>query len=100
MRRLVIGLGAVVVLLAGCSSATNDRTSGAGKNPDSSEDVWNVKIFNNADSVPNIALFCINKAAPMAIMSTLSGGDSGKDKAAQLVPLPALDIPYCGAKPK
>lgn len=86
------------LILSGCSQATADRTSGAGKSVDSAEDTWNVKVFNNADNVPNTALFCINRADPIAILSTLSGGDGGKDKAAQVVKMPELNASYCGGR--
>jgi hypothetical protein len=57
-------------------------------------------VFKNADNIPNFALSCINRADPIAILSTLSGGDSGKDKAAQIIRMPELDASYCGGKPK
>jgi hypothetical protein len=98
MKRRLIGLAAIAVLLAGCSEATQDRTSGGGKSPDKTQDTWNVTVFKNADDTPNVVLFCINREAPLAILSTLSGGDSGKDKASQIVPMPGLNVVYCGAK--
>ena len=104
MRRRWIATVAVgALLLAGCSTATNDRSSGGGKNPDSTEDATKVKVFFNANDVPNIALFCIkpnDEIGPIAILSTLSGGDSGKSKASAFVHLTELDVSYCGGKPK
>jgi PBP1b-binding outer membrane lipoprotein LpoB len=99
----VLTLVAAVILLAGCSSATEDRTSGKGKSPDASEDASRVKVFYNADKVPNIAIFCITPSVeigPIAIMSTLSGSDGGTTKASAITRMPELDVPYCGGKPK
>ena len=106
MRRtwvLIFAVLAVTVLFTGCSTATEDRGSGGGKNPDSTADATKVRVFYNADKVPNIALFCITPTAeigPIAIMSTLSGGDGGATKASAIVRMPELDVPYCGGKPK
>lgn len=104
MRRRWIATAAVgALLLAGCGAqASQDRTSGAGQNPDSTQDAFNVKVFLNADKVPNIALFCINPGeptGPIAIMSTLSGtGESAKG--ANIQRITELDASYCGGKPK
>jgi hypothetical protein len=90
-----------VLVLAGCSTATEDRGSGGGKNPDSTADATKVRVFYNADKVPNIALFCITPTAeigPIAIMSTLSGGDGGTTKASAIIRMPDMDVPYCGGK--
>lgn len=94
-----LGLAAVAIL-AGCSGpqATQDRGSGGGKNPDSTQDATNVKVFLNANKVPNIAIFCVNPGdghGPMAIMSTLSGGDTGATKASSIMRMPDLDVSYC-----
>ena len=99
MRRTLIGLAAVLVLLVGCSApATNDRTSGGGKDADTTLDTWNVTLFRNADKIPNVALFCIHRADPIAVMSSLSGGDTGVNKTASIVPIPKLDASYCGGR--
>jgi len=91
------------LLLVGCGAqASQDRGSGAGKNPDSTQDAFNVKVFLNADNVPNLAIFCVNPGeptGPIAIMSTLSGtGESAKGAAIQRIT--ELDASYCGGKPK
>jgi len=92
----VLALPAVILLSASsCSQATQDRTGGAGKNPDQFGEAHNVRVYTNADSVPNVAIFCLDT---WAWASTLSGGDSGTDKAATLVRLPEMDAEYCGGK--
>lgn len=99
MRRRLIAVIAALVVLAGCSAqATDDRGSGKGKDADITTDAWNVTVFKNANAVPNMALFCINRADPIAILSTLSGGDTGVNKTATFVPMPKLDAPYCGGR--
>lgn len=99
-KLLLAAAVSAVVLTASCGQATADRTSGAGKEPDSAEDTWNVKVFNNANNIPNLALFCVNHADPIAILATLSGGDSGKDKSSNFTPRPELDASYCGGRAK
>jgi F420-0:gamma-glutamyl ligase len=99
----VLAATTIALVVTGCSSATQDRTGGAGKSPDRFGEATKVTVFTNADSVPNVTLFCIDPgdgSGPMAIMSTLSGGDSGKDKAATIVRMPDLDVSYCGGKPR
>jgi len=99
-RWVAVGV-AGVLLLAGCSSATQDRSN---KNPDATSEAAKVKVFLNADKVPNIAIFCITPSeeiGPIAIMSTLSGSDTGGvSKASAIVRLAELDVSYCGGKPK
>lgn len=94
-RRLAAAIIVAGLVLAGCSSATQDRTGGGGKNPDQFGEARNVRVYTNADSVPNVALFCLDT---WAFASTLSGGDSGKDKSASLLRLPDMDAEYCGGK--
>lgn len=99
-RRWVAVAGVGMLLLAGCSAATKDRSNG---NPDATSDTAKVKVFLNADKVPNVALFCItpnDAIGPIAMLSTLSGTDSGESKASAIVRIPELDVPYCGGKPK
>jgi hypothetical protein len=93
-RRLAL-LAVAGLLLTGCAQATQDRTGGAGKNPDQFGEATKVRVYTNADSVPNVAVFCLDT---WAFAATLSGGDSGKDKAASLLRLPDLDAEYCGGK--
>jgi F420-0:gamma-glutamyl ligase len=106
IRRVLIGAAiplAVLLSASSCASATQDRSGGAGKAPDAFGEATKVTVFTNADSVPNLALMCIDPgdgSGPMAIMSTLSGGDSGKDKAATIVRMPDLDVSYCKGKPR
>jgi hypothetical protein len=90
----LIGI-AIVLLLSSCgASAVKDRPDSAGgKNPDVTAAATKVTVYLNADSVPNVALFCIGD---MRFASTLSGGDSGKDKSSALLRLPEQDA-VCGA---
>ena len=89
----LIGI-ALVLLLSACGSAVQDRPDEAGgTEPDVLAAATKVTVYLNADSVPNVALFCIGE---MRFASTLSGGDSGKDKSAALLRLPEQDA-VCGA---
>jgi hypothetical protein len=92
-KALVAVAAALALTLAGCSAAVQDRTGGSGKNPDQIGQARNVRVYANADDVPNVALFCLDT---WAFASTLSGGDSGKDKASALLRLPDMDAEYCG----
>lgn len=95
---------AVLLSASSCGApATQDRTSGGGKNPDLTADTTHVTVYLNADNVPNIALFCIDPGdghGPMAIMSTLSGTDTGGNKASAITRMPDLNSTYCGGKPR
>lgn len=90
-------LGIILLSASSCAQATQDRTGGAGNQPDQFGEAKNVRVYTNADSVPNVALFCLDG---WGFASTLSGGDSGKDKAATLLRLPDLDVSYCHNQPK
>jgi hypothetical protein len=93
----LIGIALVLLLSACGSSATSDRPDSAGgKNPDTTAAATRVTVYLNADDVPNVALFCIGE---MRFASTLSGGDSGKDKSSALLRLPEQDG-VCGAAPR
>lgn len=96
---LVVATSTAVLLLtaASCSTAVQDRTGGSGNNPDQFGEATKVRVYTNADSVPNVALFCLDD---WAFASTLSGGDSGSDKAASLLRLAEMDAEYCGGKPR
>lgn len=85
----------ILLSVSACSQATQDRTGGGGKNPDQFGEATKVRVYTNADSVPNVALFCLDT---WAFASTLSGGDSGKDKSSALLRLPEMDADYCGGK--
>jgi hypothetical protein len=96
VRRLAAAGAALVLLLAGCSAADNDRESGSGKAPDKLSDATRVEVFRNADNVPNVARFC---ADGHGFWSTLSGGDQSGTKPPQLLRATELDVPYCGKAP-
>jgi len=98
IRRYGVITVAGAVLLVGCSAqAVQDRGSGGGKNPDATKDATHVTVFLNADAVPNVALFCIDPGdGPIAILSTLSGGDNGVSKASSFTRMSELDVSYCG----
>lgn len=90
--------GAALVALTACSAATQDRPDSAGgKDPDNTLPASHVTVYLNADNVPNVAIFCTGQ---LAWASTLSGDDSGKDKASALVRLSELDAVICAAKAK
>lgn len=96
--RIITIAGAALVALAGCSTATQDRPDSAGgKEPDAVKSATHVTVYLNSDNVPNVVIFCTDD---MAWGSTLSGGDSGKDKASSLIRLPEKDGPVCGTKAK
>lgn len=84
--------------LVGCSETTGDRDGGAGNKADSYSDATDVKVFKNADSVPNVAFFCLGDTG---WASTLSGTDAGENKAATLVRNPDYDSTCTGvSEPK
>jgi len=85
----ILAVAALGLALTGCSETVGDREGGAGKGADSYEDATNVVVYKNADNVPNVAHFCLGD---YGWASTLSGGDSGKDKASALVRFPEYDV--------
>lgn len=88
-RKALAATAVGLLLLTGCSTATQDRPSDAGgKEPDAVKSATHVTVYLNADNVPNVVIFCTDD---VAWGSTLSGGDSGKDKASALVRLPEKD---------
>lgn len=96
-RGLILGAAALgfTMLLTGCSQTVGDREGGAGKQADSYEDATHVTVYKNADNVPNVAFFCLDG---FGWASTLSGGDSGKDKAAALIRFPEYDATCTGVE--
>jgi hypothetical protein len=98
MKRIAALLTALLVALIGCgASATDDRKAGKGSEPDGYGDMTNVIVYRNADSVPNLALWCVGDHA---FWSTLSGSDSGENKASQVIRAEDQDVPHCGRKPQ
>lgn len=97
LRYTLPALAIGAVLLTGCATATQDRPDSAGgKEPDSTAAATQVTVYLNADNVPNVAFFC---TGAIRWASTLSGGDSGKDKASTLVRIPEQDA-LCAGKPQ
>lgn len=97
LRKTVPALLVAGVVLTGCSTATQDRPDSAGgKEPDGTAAATQVVVYLNADNVPNVAFFC---TGDLRWASTLSGGDSGKDKAATLIRIPEQDA-LCTGKPR
>lgn len=90
----LVGVGLVASLTACGESATDDRQGGAGSKADQTTDTDHVTVYRNADNVPNVAYFC---AGGFAWASTLSGGDSGDNKAATIVRFPDYDSHCDGA---
>lgn len=84
---------ALGMALTGCSQTVGDRDGGAGKQADSYENATNVVVYKNADNVPNVAHFCLGD---YGWASTLSGGDSGGDKASSLVRFQEYDVVCTG----
>lgn len=90
MRRAAVATGAVaLLLLAGCSQAAQDRTGGAGKNPDQFGEATKVRVYTNADRVPNTAVWCIENLAFAGSLNT----DRGQGV---MFRLPEWDVSYCG----
>jgi hypothetical protein len=80
---------AVALALSGCASAKQDRTGSAGSDPDQFGEATKVRVYTNADRVPNIAIFCVDD---LAFWSGLNG-----DKAAASIGrLTEWDASYCG----
>lgn len=92
-RKLAVAgvLFALATVLTGCNQVTGDREAGGGKGADRYEDATNVVVYRNADNVPNVAYFCLGE---QGWASTLSGTDTGSDKAATLVRFDEYD-PTC-----
>ncbi len=82
---------ALGLALTGCASANQDRSSGAGNQPDTYSDTSHVELFRNADNIPNVAYFCADE---IGWASTLSNDGTS---APQLVRLPEYDS-VCGAE--
>lgn len=96
MKKILIAGAFAVLALAGCGTATADREGGSGKEPDAMRDATSVTVYRNADSVPNVALFCVGK---LRFASTLSGSDAGENKAATIIRIPEQDV-ECGGLPQ
>lgn len=93
-RALIIGLLGVVTLLplettSSCDTTpTGDRQAPNGNRADFFKDAQKVTVYRNADSVPNVATFCLDSYGWAA---TLSGTDAAENKAATLVRFPEMD---------
>lgn len=85
MKLAIVTAVALTALLTGCSQTTDDRSSGSGNQADQYEDATEVTVYRNADSVPNVAFFCLGE---YGWASTLSGGDTGANRAATIVRFP------------
>ena len=95
MKRTAGILAAVALsgaLLAGCSSTTDDRSTGNGKAADADKDVSNVIIWHNADNVPNVATFCVGQ---FHFATTLTGNGGAASNKTSLVLLPDSET-ACG----
>lgn len=86
----ILGL-VVAVALSGCAAAKQDRSGGSGKDPDQFGEATKVRVYTNADTVPNIAVFCIDD---LAFWSGLNGDRA----AASIGRLSEWDTSYCGRK--
>jgi hypothetical protein len=86
-NRIIAGITVAALLVLGaCSTATQDRTDGAGgTEPDYLADAKHVTLVRNADNVPNVALFC---AEGFGFAATLSADGT---RSPQLVRMPELD---------
>ena len=91
MKRKILALAAAGVLLAGCADANQDRSGGGGKDPDQFSEATKVRIYTNADRVPNIAVFCIDDLA-------FATGLNQDRAAATILRLPEWDAKYCGGQ--
>jgi hypothetical protein len=90
-RLVLLAASALLIPLAGsCSSATEDRQGPAGTQPDGFQDAQHVTVYRNADTVPNVATFCLGR---YGWASTLKSSDSssGGGAAPSLVRFPELD---------
>jgi hypothetical protein len=78
----------VIILVAACAGATDDRTGGSGTQPDVFADATHVTVYRNADQVPNVATFCLGHYGWAA---TLTTGDQGGNKPSTLVRFSEID---------
>lgn len=79
------------LLLSGCAAAKQDRQGEAGTSPDQFSEATKVRVYTNADTVPNIAIFCVDG---LAFWSGLNGDRA----AASIGRLSEWDASYCGSK--
>ena len=78
MRRWFLGILAAAALLfltaASCAAPTNDRTGPNGAQPDGYQDAQHVVVYRNADTVPNVAVFCLGAYGWASTLKADSGG--------------------------
>lgn len=89
MKRRILVLLAAGALLAGCADANQDRSGGGGKDPDEFAEATHVRVYTNADRVPNIAVFCIGDLA-------FATGLNQDRATATILRLPEWDAQHCG----
>jgi hypothetical protein len=78
VRRLAAAL-VVVVAATGCSDELSDREGGAGLRADEVADTYDVTVYRNIDSFPNVAIFCADGLAFYASsQSSSSRGSLGR----------------------
>jgi hypothetical protein len=93
-RMLVVAVVTLLMPLAGeCSTPTADRQGPAGTQPDGYQDAQHVTVYRNADTVPNVATFCLGRYGWASTLkaSGSSSSDSSGGAAPSLVRFPELD---------
>jgi hypothetical protein len=94
-RLVLLTASALLIPLAGsCSpSVTEDRQGPAGTQPDGFQDAQHVTVYRNADTVPNVATFCLGRFGWASTLKASGSSDSGSSGGAapSLVRFPELD---------
>jgi ABC-type proline/glycine betaine transport system substrate-binding protein len=85
--------GAALALLAACGSMTpaptSDRQGANGNRADFFQDAQKVTIWRNADTVPNVATFCLGQYGFATTLKTSS--TNGGDTSPSLQRFPEMD---------
>lgn len=91
-------IGAALALLAACGSMapppTTDRQGANGNRADAFQDAQHVTIWRNADTVPNVATFCLGAYGWATTLKT--GSTNGGDTSPSLQRFPEMDRTCAG----
>jgi hypothetical protein len=101
MRASLAMAGAVTALLLpvlnACFGATADRQGPNGTQPDSYQDATHVRVYRNADQVPNVATFCLGSYGWASTLKNTTSDSASGSAAPSLVRFPELDTTCKGA---
>jgi len=90
-RSVAVAAALLIPLVSGCpGQPTEDRQGPAGTQPDNYQDAQHVTVYRNADTVPNVATFCLGAYGWASTLKNDSSSGSGA-AAPSLVRFPELD---------